>query len=163
MNLAFDENKEDIVQLIGFYVGQKFFGTDILTVREILRDPVIQTVDHAPDSISGMVRLRGKTIPIVDLKRRLGDKSDAGKSDQKWVLIAQVGDMTLGFIADAVTRIFRIDPSSIFPAPELILSGMSTPYIRGVCESELGMLVVLELNRILTGDEIKALEKMDIH
>jgi purine-binding chemotaxis protein CheW len=163
VNLAFDENKEDIVQLIGFYVGQKFFGTDILTVHEILRDPVIKTADQAPDSISGMVQLRGRTIPIVDLKRRLGDKSNADKSDQKWVLIAQVGDMTLGFIADAVTRIFRIDPSSILPAPELVLSGMSTPYIRGVCESELGILVVLELNRILTGDEIKALKKMDIH
>jgi purine-binding chemotaxis protein CheW len=163
VNLAFDENKEDIVQLVGFYVGQKFFGTDILTVREILRDPVIEIVDQAPDSISGMVQLRGRTIPIVDLKRRLEDNSNNGERGQKWVLIAQVGEITLGFIADAVTRIFRIDPSSIFPAPELILSRMATRYIRGVCESELGMLVILELNRILTGDEIKALKKIAIH
>jgi purine-binding chemotaxis protein CheW len=134
-----------------------------LAVREILRDPVIETVDHAPDSISGIVQLRGRAIPIVDLKRRLGDNTNAVKSDQKWVLIAQAGDMDLGFIADAVTRILRIESSAILPAPELIVSATASQYIRGVCASELGMLVALKLNRILSGDEIKVLKKMDMH
>lgn len=158
-----DEKKEDIVQLIGFYVGRKFFGADILAVREILRDPIIEAVDDAPDTISGCVRLRGQAIPIVDLKQRLEKMSPVSQSDHLWVLVAQVGDTTLGFLADAVTRIFRIDSNSILPAPEIILSGLPSQYIRGVCESESGMLVVLDLNRLITGDEISALEKMELH
>ncbi len=156
-------NTEEIIQLIGFHVGEKFFGADILSVREILREPAIEVVDNAPEIISGIIRLRGQTIPVVNLRQRLG--GTAGNTDGGapiWVLVTQIGEATLGLIADGVTRIFRIDPSTILPAPEIIVSGLATPYIRGVCESEMGMLVVLNFERLLTADEIKAVKTMDV-
>lgn len=144
-------------------MGEKFFGADILSVREILREPAIEDVDNAPEVISGIIRLRGQTIPIVNLRERLG--SSTGQIDeagQIWVLITQIGDSTLGLIADDVTRIFRIDPNTILPAPDIIVSGLATPYIRGMCESEMGMLVVLTFDRLFTADEIKAVKMMDV-
>lgn len=157
------ENKDNIVQLIGFYVGEKFFGADIMSVREILRDPAIHAIDDTPEFISGIIHLRGREIPVLDLRKRLGKGSHIDKDGQDWVLIAHVGDHVLGLVTDGVTRIFRISDSSILAAPEIILSGMARPYVQGVCESELGMLVVLDLDRLLTGDETKTLKTMDKH
>ncbi len=157
-------NTEDIIQLIGFQIGEKSFGADILSVQEILRAPAIEAVKSAPDLISGIIRLRGQTIPIVNLRERLGgDAGQISDAASNWVLIALIGDMTIGMIADNVTRIIRIDPNTILPAPEIIVSGLSTPYIKGVCESEMGMLIVLNFDRLFTTDEIKAVKKMDVN
>jgi purine-binding chemotaxis protein CheW len=157
------KNTEDIIQLIGFQVGGRLLGADILSVQEILRDPTIEAVENAPDMIAGVIYLRGQTIPIVDLRERLGNK--AGQVDDAascWVLVTIIGDMSLGVMVDYVTRIIRVDPHTILPAPEIIVSGLATPYIRGVCESEMGMLVVLNIDRLFTTDEIKAVKMMDV-
>jgi purine-binding chemotaxis protein CheW len=157
------KNTEDIIQLIGFQVGGRLLSADILSVQEILRDPTIEAVENAPDMIAGVIYLRGQTIPIVDLRERLGNK--AGQVDDAascWVLVTIIGDMSLGMMVDYVTRIIRVDPHTILPAPEIIVSGLATPYIRGVCESEMGMLVVLNIDRLFTTDEIKAVKMMDV-
>jgi purine-binding chemotaxis protein CheW len=156
-------NTEDIIQLIGFQVGGKSLGADILSIREILRAPPIEAVENAPDMISGVIRLRGQTIPIVDLRERLGE--NAGRVDDAapiWVLVVSIGEILIGMMVDYVTRIIRIDPGTILPAPEIIVSGMATPYIKGVCESEVGMLVVLNFDRLFTTDEIKEVKMMDV-
>ena len=156
-----DENKEGLVQLIGFYVGNKVFGADIMSVQEILRDPTIDSIDDSPDFISGAIRLRGQVVPTLDLRNRMGNGSDPDTDQQNWVLIAQVDDLRVGLVADSVTRILRVNSGSILPAPEIALFGMTSPYIQGICESELGMLVVLDLNRLLSGDEINAIKAMN--
>jgi purine-binding chemotaxis protein CheW len=161
VKLAIDVIKENIVQVVGFYVGQKLYGADIMTVQEILRNPTIDAFDEPSDFIAGMINLRGQKIPALDLNKRIGKSVKPGDGGDRWILIAQVGDQMVGLIADAVTRIFRIKSDSILPAPEMILSAMESPYVVGVCESDLGMLVVLDLTRFLTGDEIKALKAMD--
>lgn len=160
--MVLSENKDDIVQIIGFYVGQKLFGTDLLSVREIIRSPEIEPSKDGQEIISGIIRLRGEVIPVVDLNARLGEGAKADDGDKTWILIAQTGNQALGFVANSVTRIYKIDPESILPAPELILAGLTNPYIRGVCESELGMLVVLDFGRLLSKEEIQKLEKMDL-
>lgn len=159
------KNTEDnIVQLIGFQIGKKSFGADILSIREILRDPTIDAVENTTDLISGIIQLRGQTIPILNLRERLGGEvGQIGDTASIWVLITSIGDATVGMIADHVTRIIRIDPSTILPAPEIIVSGLATPYIRGVCESEMGTIVVLNFDRLLTTDEINAVKKMDVN
>lgn len=158
------KNTEDIIQLIGFQVGERILGADILSVQEILRGPTIEAVESAPDMISGVIDLRGQTIPIVDLRERLGGKaSQVDDAASCWVLVTSIGDVSLGMMVDYVTRIIRVDPSTILPAPEIIVSGLATPYIEGVCESEMGMLVVLNIDRLFTTDEIEAVKMMDVN
>jgi purine-binding chemotaxis protein CheW len=155
--------KDDSVQLIGFYAGGKLYGVDILMTREILRDSRIESIRNAPPFIEGSVRIRGEVIPVVNLIKRLGKADCAEPSHENWVLIANVGDRVLAFLVDSVAQILKIRADSILPPPDLILSGLRSQYIRGVCNSEFGMLVVLDLNRMFGVDEIRALKKMVIH
>ena len=155
-------DKDDSVQLIGFHAGGKLFGVNILSIREILRDSSIEAIQNAPPFIEGSVRIRGEVIPVINLKKRLGKAQPVDPSDQNWVLIATVGESVLAFLVDSVTRILKIRVDSILPAPDLILSGLRSQYIRGVCNSEFGMLVVLDLDRMLGADEIKELKKLAI-
>ena len=154
--------KEDSIQLISFNIGRKLFGIDIMTIREILRDPKIEVLGKAPAFIEGVVRVRGEVIPVVDLKRRLGGAEKTSQGDNQWLMITNVASYLAGFVVDKVTRILKIEPDTIMAAPDLIFGGSQRPYIRGVCESEMGMLVVLDFARLLSADEIHELKKIDV-
>jgi purine-binding chemotaxis protein CheW len=160
--LALVSEKEDVIQLIGFRASGKLFGVNILAIREILRDASLEQLQNAPPFVAGGIRIRGAVIPAVDLKNRLGKPNPTDTPDRSWVLIASVGNGNVGFLVDSVTRILKVEPEAILPAPDLILSGLRSQYIQGVCNSEAGMLVVLDLNRVLAVDEIKALQKVVI-
>jgi purine-binding chemotaxis protein CheW len=155
-----DDNNEGLVQLIGFNVGKNIFAADIMSVQEILRDPAIHSVEDTPDHILGVIHLRGRVVPALDLRYRLGNENPHDSESQNWVLITHIEDLAVGFVADAVTQILRIESGSILPAPEITLYGKTSPYLLGICESDLGMLVVLDLNRLLAGDEIQTIKSI---
>ena len=153
------DTTEDAVQLIGFYIGQKLCGADILSVQEILRNPAILSTEDCPQFIEGALEIRGDSIPLIDLKRRLSGGAAGSEALGEWVLIAPAGESKAAYAVDTVTRILKLNKSDILPAPDLILSGLRSQYIRGVYNSELGLLIVLDLHRILSADEIKTLGK----
>ena len=160
MALVFDQ--EDVLQLVGFHVGPKLFGADILKVREILRDPKIETGIQAPQFVEGLIHLRGEMLPVVDLGRILGLPRDMDKTgDRVWVLVGQLGEKSIGYLIDEVTPIIRTNIDAVFPAPDIILSGVRSKYINGVCETERGLLVVVDLDQILLEDEVKAIGRMN--
>lgn len=162
--LVLASEKENTIQLIGFRAGGKLFGVDILAIREILRHAALEPVQNAPPFVAGGIRIRGAVIPAVDLKKRLGKPQPSDATDRSWVLIARIGNFDLGFLVDSVTRILKVESDDILPAPDLILSGMRSQYLQGVCNAEVGTLVVLDFNRLLTADEMKALHKaVDLH
>ncbi|MDA8138427.1 MAG: chemotaxis protein CheW [Desulfobacteraceae bacterium] len=159
MALIFDQ--EDILQLVGFKVGSKLFGANILTVREILRDPVINSVGNVPSFVEGIIRLRGEVLPIIDLGRLLG-VTVLAQRERIWALVAQAGKKRVGYIVDGVTPIIRVKTNAVFPAPDIIMQGLRSKYISGVCETDKGLLVVVELDRILLDDEVNAMNKLAI-
>lgn len=162
--MAIDLNTtEDAVQLIGFYIGQKLCGAEVLAIKEILRNPIISTTENHPDFIEGVIELRGESIPLVDLKRRLGASTTGQEGAAEWVLIASAGERKAAYAVDSVTRILKLSKSDILPAPDIILSGLRSQYIRGVYNSDDGLLVVVDLHRMLSADEIKTLEKWTPH
>ena len=109
-------DQENIVQLIGFNVGPKLLGADILTVREILREPTIGEAVGAPPFVGGIVQLRGQVIPIVDFRTVIGiGTSDKGLY-KPWVLVAQAGGYQVGYRIDSVTPILRVEEDAILPA-----------------------------------------------
>ena len=136
------------------------FGVDILAIREILRNAPLEPLQNAPPFVAGGVRIRGAVLPAVDLKKRLGNVDTSDTSGRSWVLVSHVGNGDVAFLVDSVTRILKVEPEDILPAPDLIMSGSRSQYIQGVCNSEIGMLVVLDLNRMLAVDELKALKKI---
>ncbi len=158
--MAINPQREEDVQLIGFYAGQKLFGADILAVREILRGPQIDPIENCPEFIRGIIQLRDESIPIINLKQRLNKETELVSDELFWVLVAKAGDRVVGYLVDSVTRILKIGKDAIMSAPELVLAGLRSQYIRGVCKTDLGLLVVLDLDRMLAEDEIKALNKL---
>jgi purine-binding chemotaxis protein CheW len=158
--LALIIDQEDIIQLVGFRIGQRLFGTSILNVREILRDPKIDSIDGVPEFVRGVVRIRGQVLPIVNLGSILGFKMSPRDNEKLWVLIAQTGKRNFGYIVDAVMPIIRIRKNAILPAPELILSGLRSKYIKGVCETDKGLIVIMDLENMLLDDEIHAMDRL---
>lgn len=153
-------DQDDIVQLVGFRIGTKLFGANILNVREILRDPSIDTIDGAPDFVQGISRIRGQVLPIIDLGRMLGVAADSKSGEKIWVLVAQAGKRNVGYVVDSVTPIIRVKTETILPTPDIILHSMRSKYINGVCETDKGLLVMVDLNRILVDDEVNAVDKV---
>lgn len=156
--MAISETEESI-QIISFNIGPKRFGVDLLSIREILRDPDIEVLDKVPGFVEGIVRLRGEVIPVIDLDRRIGNPEEATQRAHKWIMIANTEGYNAGFIVDGVTRILKISSDQIIPAPDLVHEEGQRPYVRGVCDSEIGMLVVLDLGRMLSTTEISELKK----
>jgi purine-binding chemotaxis protein CheW len=158
--LIFDQ--ADIVQLIGFRVGPKLFGTSIQIVSEILLNPAVDPVAGAPSFVKGVVRLRGAVAPIVDLRALLGLPASESAPEKAWLLIVQAETNKVGFIVDSVTPIIRIKDNTILPPPDLIRSGKRSKYMRGVAETENGLLVIVNLDHVLLDEEIKAMERMNV-
>ena len=152
---------EDVVQMVGFVVAGEFFGVDILMVQEIIKNTAITDIPDSPDFIEGVINLRGNIIPIIDLQKRL-KLTDARKEKGQgvWILVLNIGGRVTGFIVERVTRVLKVQSNMIKPPPELVVSGLKSDYIRGVCKQDQQLLVILDFNRILLVDEFKRLSAL---
>ena len=152
------DETEDVLQMVGFVVAEEFFGVDILMVREIIKDAAITPIPDAPEFIEGVINLRGNIIPIIDLRKRLKLSDAKGQKEARtWILILDIGGRVTGFVVDRVTRVIKVPTGMIKPPPELVVSGLNSDYIRGVCKQDQQLLAILDFNRILLVDEFKRL------
>jgi purine-binding chemotaxis protein CheW len=155
------EDAEDIVQMVGFVVANELFGVNILMVQEIIKDLEITAIPDAPDFVVGVINLRGNIIPILDLHKRLKLSVNRTKrSEKSWILILTVGGRVTGFVVDRVTRVVKVQANMIKPPPELVVQGLDSDYIRGVCKQDQQLLTILDFNRILLVDEFKRISAL---
>lgn len=153
------EEKEQLMQLVGFTIGNEQFGVDILMVQEIIRAAPITQVPNSPDFIEGVINLRGNIIPVVELRKRL-NLYEEGKDQDTWILILDIEGKVTGFIVDSVSKVLKILGSSIEPPPELVVAGLENQYIHGVCDIDDKLLILLNFNRILMVEELQKLKSM---
>ncbi|MGD9364605.1 MAG: chemotaxis protein CheW [Desulfobacteraceae bacterium] len=152
------DEAEDVLQMVGFVVAEELFGVDILTVQEIIKDVTITAIPDAPDFIQGVVNLRGNIIPVIDLRKRLKlAEKKPGYEEEFWIIILNIGGRVTGFIVDRVTKVIKVQTNHIKPPPEMVVSGLQSDYIRGVCKQDQQLLAILDFNRILLVDEFKKL------
>ena len=152
-----DKKSEGLKQLVGFVIGTELFGVDILKVQEIIREIPFTPIPNAPDFIEGVINLRGSIIPVIDLRRRLNAEKLGTPSDRIWIIILNIDNRTAGFIVDSVTKVLKVPMENIEPPPDIVVSGLQSQYISGVCRIEDRLLILLDFNRILQVDEIKKL------
>jgi purine-binding chemotaxis protein CheW len=154
--------KEQLIQLVGFIIGKEYFGVDILMVQEIIRSTPITSVPNSPDFIEGVINLRGSIIPVIDLRKRLNlNKHQKNlNKDDTWIIILDVEGRVTGFIVDKVTEVLKIEDGSIESPPEIVMAGLKSQYIQGVCKIDKRLLILLNFNRILLFDEIKKLKDL---
>jgi purine-binding chemotaxis protein CheW len=155
--------KEQLSQLVGFMIGKEYFGVEILMVQEIIRSTPITGVPNSPDFIEGVINLRGSIIPVIDLRKRLNISKNLKNlnKDDTWIMILDVEGRVTGFIVDKVTEVLKIHDESIEPPPEIVVAGLKSQYIRGVCKIDKRLLILLDFNRILLFDELNKLKDLE--
>ena len=153
------DEKEQLLQLVGFTIGREQFGVDILMVQEIIRSAPITSVPNSPDFVEGVINLRGNIIPVIELRKRLHLYQEH-ENDDTWILILDIDGKVTGFIVDSVSQVLKILESSIEPPPELVIAGLESQYIRGVCDTGEGLLIILDFNHILLMEEMNKLKEI---
>jgi purine-binding chemotaxis protein CheW len=147
------------IQLVSFLLAEEEFGADILMVQEIIRMAPITRVPNAPHFVEGVINLRGKVIPIVDLRKRLNVRGMQENQKLRIMIVDVEGTLT-GFIVDAVSQVLRIPESTIEPAPSLV-AGIDSEYITGVSKLDDKLLILLDFNKILSTREKEALSEVE--
>ena len=120
----------------------------------------ITRVPNAPHFVEGVINLRGKVIPVVDLRKRLnvGGAKDGRKVR---IIVVDVEGKITGFIVDAVSQVLRISKSTIEPAPSIVVAGIESEYITGVSKLDDKLLILLDFSKILTKREKQELVEVE--
>ena len=154
---------DDSQQLVSFVVGHELFGVSILAVQEIIRMETITPIPNAPEFIEGVINLRGKVIPIVDLKKRLNIISESqGEKEKKRILVIEVAERIIGFIVDAVSEVMKITTESIEPPPDIVVAGVESEYIQGVSKLDDNLLILLDFGKIFQNREVETLSNAEL-
>ncbi len=142
---------DELLQLVSFNIGEEEFGVDILKVQEINRMLEVTRVPNAPEYVDGVINLRGKVIPIIDLRRRFGmERKEHDKNTR--IVVVELSGKVVGFVVDAVQEVLRIHKSVTEPPPP-IAAGIEADYITAVGKLEDRLLILLDLERVLANDE----------
>jgi purine-binding chemotaxis protein CheW len=147
-------------QLVGFRIGEETYGVQIGSVREIVRVPEITVVPNAPEMIEGVINLRGKIIPVMDLRKRFG--SSCTQADKKnRILVVDLENKLLGLIVSSASEVLKIPPSEIEPPGAVFAEGESS-YVTGVGKLKGRLVILLDIARLLRQPEYKKLEEAAI-
>ncbi|MDY6934225.1 MAG: chemotaxis protein CheW [Spirochaetota bacterium] len=143
------------IQIVCFQVENEEYGIEILKVQEILKTPKITTLPKSADYIRGVIDLRGKVIPVVDLSKRFGIESNRN-TESKRAIVVNIMGKDLGLAIDSVSHVVRVDESDIEPPPPVI-KGISGRYITGIAKVEDTFVVILDIDQIFSSQEIESM------
>jgi len=144
------------LQLVVFSVGKELYGVGIDSVQEIVRVPDVTEVPDAPFFLEGVINLRGKVIPVIDLRRRLRLQGKE-KTKSTRVLVTENEGSTgglVGLLVDAVSEVRKVQPDDIEDPPEMV-SAIGVEYITGVAKIEEKLIILLDLKRVLSVEDMK--------
>jgi len=140
----------NVLQLVSFKVGNEEFGLEILKVQEIIRLRELTRVPNMPDFVDGVINLRGKVIPVIGLRRRMGIA--AGEADKRTrIVVAEVNGRVLGFVVDEVSEVLRISADTVQPAPKL--GQVEREYVHGIGKIDERLLILIDFNPLITDAE----------
>lgn len=137
-------------ELISVRIGDQAYAIDIMAVREIRGWTAATPLPHAPPHVLGMMNLRGAILPVIDLGARLGLGPTTPNSSSV-VVVAQIGEVQMGLVVDAVSDILTVTEGLIQPAPD-VGSGESAAFVAGVMTTETGIVSLLSLDHVQPAD-----------
>lgn len=144
---------EEILQFVTFTLNNEEYAVDILSVQEINRITEITQVPNSAEYIEGVVNLRGKVIPIINLRNKFGFE-EKPKDDNSRIIIMEIQNITNGLIVDSVSEVLRIPSSIIEPTPPMS-SVENTQFIRGIAKLENRLIILLDIDKLI-GAEVAA-------
>lgn len=138
---------EIIHHLVTFNLGKEEFGVDIGSVQEIIRATDITPVPGAPLHVRGVINLRGKIIPVVDLRKRFA-LLDVEANDGQRIVVVELGEKRLGMLVDNVSQVIKVPSAIVEVIPEEATS-LDGNYIKGIGKLENRLIIMLDLNSSL--------------
>jgi purine-binding chemotaxis protein CheW len=134
--------------LATFFLSGEEYGVDVRLVQEIIRVGEITQVPRAPGFIKGVINLRGRIIPVVDLKRKLGlgEVSEAARTSR--IVVVKVKDRLVGLLVDGASQVLKVPVASIEAAPEEVVE-IDANYLRGVAKLESRLIILMDLPKVL--------------
>lgn len=143
------------LQLVTFEVGNEEFAIDILKVREINRLMELTRVPQSPPDVEGVINLRGRIIPVIDLRRRFGI-GEAKRDDKTRIVVVEVNKRVLGFLVDCVHEVLRINSDIVDQAPTTAC-GLRSDYVAGVAKLSDRLIILLDIEKLLGSEASEAL------
>src|SRR5512140_683897 len=146
------------IQIACFRLGDDLYAADIMRIREIIRPQKLTSLPKSPSFVEGVLNLRGTVIPVIDLRKRF-DFPVADLDKNTRLLIVTVGKQLLGLEVDEVTEVITIHVTDIKPPPQVV-KGVSAEYLVGVCLAKESLIMLLNLDKILTDRESSELNTL---
>jgi len=139
------------VQLVTFRVGGEEFGLDVFQVHEILRYSEPTPMPKAPAFVEGVLDVRGALVPVVDLRKRF-ELHEVTYGDETRIILVDFQGERLGLVVDEVSEVLRVPETSVSAPPQYV-RGLAAEFIRGIVRLENRLVVLLDLERILSSQE----------
>jgi purine-binding chemotaxis protein CheW len=148
---------EKDLQVVGFRIGNETYGVRIGSVREIVRVPEITSVPSAPETVEGVINLRGKIIPVMDLRKRFGH-SEIKPDKKNRILVVELDNKLIGLIVNSASEVLKISPAEI-EAPGSVFADGESGYVTGVGKLRDRLIILLDISKLLHRPELKRLEE----
>lgn len=155
---ARQQSEGKIVQMIVFKLGDEEFGADIDQVREIIRKGMVTPIPDSPDFISGVTNVRGEIAVVIDLKNRFFLPPKKGV-EEKHIVMSEQDKNLFGLMVDEVIEVLRIPQSEIKTTPGLVTK-IDRVYISGVVTIENRLIIMLDLTKVLSEEELEKLSQI---
>jgi purine-binding chemotaxis protein CheW len=139
-----------------FHVGPEEFAIGVLNVREIMGMQDITAVPHTPPHVKGIINLRGKVVPVVDLRLKFGMPS-AEYTQRTCIVVVEVAGetsrMLMGAVVDSVSEVLNVAAAEIEATPDFG-EGVTIPYLLGIAKSKGNVTILLDIEKVLTTGEL---------
>ena len=159
--LDFNEVADSEVQLAVFFVDQERYAIDIMKIKEIVKPMKTPPIPDMPEFIMGVINLRGMVLPLISMRERFGLPHE--ETAESRIIIIGLKKITVGILVDAVEEVITI-PLKDVKLPPKIAKGVDSKYLKGICRIGEDVLILLDLDKILTSVEkvmVDELKKKD--
>ena len=147
-------------QIVVFELSAESFGVNIAVVESIIKMQPITRMPHAPSFVEGITNLRGKILPVIDLRKRFGLPSREADQNSR-IIVVSVDRTEVGMIVDGVSEVLTVSEQSVETAPPITATIDST-FIIGIAKLDKRLVILLDLDRILSSQEQETLAEMGV-
>ncbi len=144
------------IQLVVFKLGSERYGVETSQVKEIIRVEEITRIPNAPEFVEGVINLRGQITTIINLRKRFGMEPKEIDTNTR-IIVFDHGNNTIGMMVDTVNEVKYLSTKDIDVLPSIITSRSDAKFLKGIGKLPDGLLVLIDLNKVLSEDELELL------
>ncbi|MHC1783253.1 MAG: chemotaxis protein CheW [Anaerolineaceae bacterium] len=145
-------------QIVVFELNMESYGVDIAAVESIIKMQAITAMPQAPSFVEGVTNLRGKVLPVIDLRKRFGLPPRQMDRDSR-IIVVNTGETGVGMIVDGVSEVLTISDGAVEAAPK-ITTTVDSSFITGIAKVDNRLVILLDLGKILSAEEQEKLVKV---